>query len=140
MTFKLPHLNFDTLPPDIKRVNTQPPVILVNVPHLLTQSDSVSLLPIKPIITEEKTFEDYLWILYILGGLLLLGILAFVLFKRRQVPEEIVEEVVIKRPSHVVALEKTEWSQTGGIVEKRRNEKAPNTTYLYYQRVLRRSF
>lgn len=102
----LPNLKFDSIPSNIKQINTQPPNVIVTFPQEVGRLDSASLLPIKTIIKEEKTIEDYFWIGYVLLGILALSLLFFFLKKRNQPKEIEVEKVVIKRPPHVVALEK----------------------------------
>lgn len=70
--------------------------------------DSLDVAPIKPILTEAKNLSDYLIYLYILGGLLLLG-LGYWLFsrwtkiKQGNIKEVVEPEIII--PAHQKALE-----------------------------------
>lgn len=106
LIFQYPKMKFDSSALYREPIQTQPPVVLAKVPKMLMQSDSVSLLPIKPIIKEEKKLEDYYLMIFLLGALLLGGLLAFLYMRRNRKQEVQVEKVVIKRPAHVIALEK----------------------------------
>ncbi|MEE9439468.1 MAG: hypothetical protein V3V14_10745 [Saprospiraceae bacterium] len=80
-------------------------VIMIFPPAGLTQ-DSLAIMPIKPVMLENATWEDYIWILYTLLGLALLGFLAYFINKKINAKEEttVVEEVIVKLPAHVIAI------------------------------------
>ncbi len=83
------------------------PLIIVLPPSSLSQRDTTQALkPIKDIITEEPNMEDYMWIFYLLGGILLMGLLYNLLKDKFDSKEEIVIEETpeIKEPAHVIAL------------------------------------
>ncbi len=86
-------------------VNTNTLLLIVN-PYPVNQ-DTVQLQPIKGIIAEEKTIEDYLPALIGIGTVALLGFLVYFFYKRSQNKEEPVS-VIIKRPPFEVAMEKIE--------------------------------
>lgn len=86
-------------------INTNTLLLIVN-PYPVSQ-DTVQLQPIKGIIAEEKTIEDYLPILIGIGAVALLGFLGYFIYKRRQNKEE-PAPVIIKRPPFEVAMEKIE--------------------------------
>ncbi len=86
-------------------VNTNTLLLIVN-PYPVSQ-DTVQLQPIKGIIAEEKTIEDYLFVLIGIGIVALLGFLGYFFYKRSQNQEELAP-LVIKRPPYEVAMEKIE--------------------------------
>lgn len=82
-------------------INTDP--VLLNVIPIAV--DSMELAPIKEIIAEPITWED--WLSYLLGivGALFLGFLVFYWLKRRGKAEEFtVVKPVIKEPAHIIAF------------------------------------
>ena len=86
----------------------QSPVVYVLPPEGVQPQDTTqSFMPIADIISEEKTWEDYVWLLYLLAVLLTLA-LVFYMIRRANKPREINEIVVseIKRPAHIIGLEK----------------------------------
>ena len=88
----------------IQKYDLQAPVLLVNIPTDVVNTDTTTvLMPIADILLEKKSYLDYLWILYILGAILLLALLYF-LYQRRNTTEqiEIPEEVVL--PAHLIAI------------------------------------
>lgn len=70
--------------------------------------DSLEIEPIKPILTEAKNISDYLLYIYLIGGLLLIGI-AYWLFKKwkstEQVTNQVTEEIKVVIPAHKKALD-----------------------------------
>lgn len=86
-------------------VNTNSLLLVVN-PYPVSQ-DTVQLQPIKGIIAEEKTIEDYYPILIGIGAVGLLAFLGYFFYRRSQNKEEPVP-VVIKRPPFEIAMEKIE--------------------------------
>lgn len=79
--------------------------IFVSVPQRTAEQDSLEIMPIKDIIAEGTTWEDYKIWLYILG-LALLAWLSFVFFPRRKEEEqEIAPEPEVIIPAHIKALD-----------------------------------
>lgn len=80
--------------------------IVVLPPAGFAVSDSIQLQPIKDIMTEGITFSDYLPYLYGLGILLILGLIAFYLYrkfsKKKTIEPEIIPEIIL--PAHEKAL------------------------------------
>ncbi len=85
--------------------NTSELLVLVSPPVDKVASDSLALAPIKPIIAEPKTFEDYLP--YIIIGLIILAfaIVAYVFYRIINRKKQ-AAYITIQRPAHEVALEK----------------------------------
>lgn len=81
-------------------------LLLIVKPYPVSQ-DTVQLQPIKPIVAEPKTIEDYLSILIGVGAVVLLGFLGYFFYRRKQ-NKEAPEPVVVKRPPFEVAMEKIE--------------------------------
>lgn len=68
--------------------------------------DTIPIGDIKPILVEEKNWQDYLPILYTILGLLIVGLLGWYLFSRKKSNvEEEVEEIVEVIPAHTTALQ-----------------------------------
>ena len=86
-------------------INTNTLLLIVN-PYPVSQ-DTVQLQPIKGIIAEEKTIEDYLPVLIGIVAVALLTFLGFFLYRRSQNREE-PEPLVIRRPPYEVAMSKIE--------------------------------
>ncbi|MCH2084010.1 MAG: RDD family protein [Saprospiraceae bacterium] len=69
------------------------------------ESDTSQLAPIKPIIEEPLKFEDFMW--YLIGILLVGGLIGFLIYQSRRKNEEEEEEIIeIKRPAHEIAIDK----------------------------------
>jgi len=70
--------------------------------------DSLEIEPIKPILTEAKNISDFLLYIYLIGGLLLIGIVYW-LFKKWNgtagAEDKVVEEIKVIIPAHKKALE-----------------------------------
>lgn len=108
----------------------QSPMVLVYGPRDIVNEDTTTMiLPIKPILDEPRTFEDYLWILYTLIGLILAGALLYY-FRRKNETQEVVEKVIIKRPAHVIAFEKLELLKAASYWTKG-EEKKHHTEFTY---------
>lgn len=86
-------------------VNTNSLLLIVN-PYPVSQ-DTVQLQPIKGIIAEEKTIEDYFPVLIGIGAVVLLAFLGYFFYKRSQGQEE-PAPLVIRRPPYEVAMNKIE--------------------------------
>lgn len=80
-------------------------IVVVMFPDLGMPADSISLMPIKDIIQEGTTWEDYKIWLYVLAFILFAPLLVYFLFgkKKEQVEAEPEPEIVI--PAHVKALD-----------------------------------
>jgi len=90
-----------------RQIRTQNPVLFVLPPAGFAPQDTTeAIASIKPIITEEKTIEDYLWIAYLLGALLLFALLFYFIKKLGNEALEIEEAPVEVRPAHIIANEK----------------------------------
>ena len=81
-------------------------LLLIVKPYPVSQ-DTVQLQPIKPIVAEPKTIEDYLSVIIGIGVVALLGFLGYFFYKRKQ-NKAVPEPIVIKRPPFEVAMEKIE--------------------------------
>ncbi len=79
--------------------------LLVNFPTIVNQDTTQQILPLAPIMEEPRTWEDFIWILYILIPLLILGLVAWYIYKRNQIPEPKLT-TIIKKPAHIIALDK----------------------------------
>ena len=79
------------------------PKIMVMNADLGIPQDSISLMPIKPIIAEATTWEDYKTWLYILGFIILAPFLIKLLFRKKEV-ETIQEEKEVYIPAHIKAM------------------------------------
>lgn len=109
--------NDTTLPSESQKITVLPPA------NMMAQ-DSVSLNPIKDIIKEDANWSDYMIYIYILGALLVMGLLGYYFYKnkKKDIPIHIEEEVLII-PAHKKALnaltdldQKQLW-QSGNIKE-----------------------
>ena len=91
-----------------------------NIPIMVrgVGADSTGLAPIKSIFEEPGHWTDYIWLMAIAFGIILLGILYY-LWKNKKKEEPI--EIIIERPSDeialdkLVALEKSQLWQKGEI-------------------------
>jgi hypothetical protein len=114
--FQIPGLTVDYDNTVTRQIRTQNPVLFVLPPADFAPKDTTeTIAAIKPIITEKKTIEDYLWIAYILGALLLLGLLFYFIKKLGKEELEIEEAPIIKRPAHEIAKEKLSSLQQNKI-------------------------
>jgi len=86
----------------------QTPFIQVLPPLNITPADTTqALMPIKHILKEPKTWEDFVWIAYALAGLFTLLLIGYMIYRsKHEVIEFEEKEEVIIRPAHVVSLEK----------------------------------
>ncbi len=108
------HVEIDTnatverMPTVNKRVFVLPPSDYVH------QDTTSAIAGIKTIIDEPKTWRDYLWIAYVLLGLGLCFLAYYLIkkFKKEEVHVEKVEEVIVIRPAHEIALEKLDRLKT----------------------------
>ncbi len=81
--------------------------LIVKPPTDLIIPDSTQMIaPILPIIPEEKSWRDYMWLVYVLLVLLGIGLLLYLLLRKRNKELEPVEEVIVIRPSHEIAYER----------------------------------
>jgi len=90
----------------IETLPSAPKNITVVFPQKLLQKDSVAINPIKDILEEKANISDYLTYIYILIALVLLGGLAYYLYKKgknRPAPVESLP-VVVELPAHQKAL------------------------------------
>ena len=79
----------------------------VAVPKVAVIPDSTQIIvPILPIIEEEKNWRDWHWLIYIQIYLLAVGLFMWYLLRKRKKARMIEEEVIIVRPSHEVAFER----------------------------------
>lgn len=79
---------------------------VVKPPEVSIQDTVHYIAPIMPIISEQKTWEDWMWLVYLLLGLLLAALVIYFILRRKKRESLIEEEVIIIRPSHEVAFEK----------------------------------
>lgn len=79
--------------------------LMVNFPTIVNQDTTQQILPLAPIMEEARTWEDFIWILYILIPLLILGLVALYIYKSKQAPQPKLT-TIIKRPAHAIAIEK----------------------------------
>ncbi len=100
-----PKVTLDTIE-SINTINLKIDPLIVMPPTEFVMEDTTQVIaPLLPIIKEDKTWRDWIWIVYLLVALLVLIALAYYFWKRSQIveEEEIVEEII--RPAHEVALE-----------------------------------
>ncbi len=84
----------------------QSPLLMVTFPDEIVNPDTSSMiLPIKDILTESKSFKDYIWILYFLlfTALIFFG---FNLIKRRKSFIAPIKPIKVTLPAHVIAYER----------------------------------
>ena len=81
-------------------------------------TDSSSITPIKPIIEEPTKLIDYWPFFAGLGGLLLIGLLIYLLLKRKNKLVEVPKEPEVIRPPHEIALEKLHRLEADGLWQK----------------------
>ena len=102
-----PIVALDTTGVQANMMKLESPIISVYPPANVTNTDTTTaILPIKTIIEEDKTIEDFMWIFYSLAALVVLGVL-FYFISRPKREETIIKEKVIT-PSHTQALTKLE--------------------------------
>ncbi len=89
---------------DTSRVAKRPRVVLNVFPPDGLDENTEDIMPIKTILNEGRTWQDFKWLLYLLLALVLSALAFF--FLRRKKKEESIEEEVVVRPAHEVALEK----------------------------------
>lgn len=112
----------------VNMMKSEPVSLLVKPPEDVVNQDTTQMiLPIKTIIAEPSTWEDYLWILYACLGLAILFGLIYFFFIKKNKAEEVIERVIIKKPAHTIALEKlralrSEAYWTKGEVKKHQTE------------------
>lgn len=83
--------------------NTNSLLLIVN-PYPISQ-DTVQLQPIKGIVNEAKTIEDYLNVIIGMAVVGFIALLGYFIYRRRQ-RKETSEPVIIKRPPFEIAIEK----------------------------------
>lgn len=88
--------------------------LTVKFPQVVNQDTTKMILPIAPIIGEPRTWEDFIWILYIFIPLLLISLLLWYLKKRNEIPAPKLT-TIIKKPAHVIANEKLEVLQSQAL-------------------------
>lgn len=95
-------------------VSLETPVLFVLPPKGVAPADTTQILmPIKPILSEGKTWEDFVWLGYLLAFLLTLALVFYMIVRGRRKTEFIEEEEeIIIRPAHIVSLEKLESLKT----------------------------
>jgi len=100
-----PVLTLDTIE-SLNTINLRIDPLVVMPPTEFVMEDTTQIIaPLMPILKEDKSWRDWIWMVYLLVALLILAGIAYYFWKRSQVVEEVVEEEVI-RPAHEVALEK----------------------------------
>lgn len=103
---------------------SESPVLSVFLPPKLMKQDTIAFNPIKDIIQEEADLSDYLVYLYILGAILILGIIGYYFYNLRRKKEEVETPIAIPvLPAHEKALgalkdlDKKQLWQNGWIKE-----------------------
>lgn len=110
--FDMPNveLNLDTVGgSQYNLLPLQPSSLIVMPPTDLIIPDSTQVIaPILPIMAEEKSREDWMWLVYL--QMVLLGFCLLLLFLLRKRKKELTpaKEVVVIRPSHEIAFERLE--------------------------------
>ncbi len=84
-----------------KVIQTQPALLTVLLPSRVAQSDSLSINPIKDIIAEQKTWVDYLWIGWIIAGILALWLVWKWVKNRRK---KVIQPLINNPQAHETAL------------------------------------
>ena len=111
---RLPILTLDTAR-KMQKYDLQSPMLLVNIPLDVVNTDSTSvLMPITDILVEEKSFMDRFWFLFVLLPFLLLG---FIIYKsieyRKRIQIPIPEPV--KMPAHFIAFNQLSDLKSKGL-------------------------
>ena len=88
---------------NIRELEVSP--LFVAIPNVVNQDTTQQILPIAPILEEAKSWEDFIWILYILIPLLIIGLIVWYVIKSKQAPQPKLT-TIIKKPAHVIASEK----------------------------------
>ncbi|MCZ2102263.1 MAG: hypothetical protein LC107_12090 [Chitinophagales bacterium] len=79
------------------------PMIQVFLPESI-QSDTLMLNPIKDIMVEKANWSDYVWLLYVLGGILGVLLIIYLLKNRKHKPREVEIQIEPSIPAHEKAL------------------------------------
>jgi hypothetical protein len=90
-------------PANIQELEVSP--LFVEFPNIVNQDTTQQILPIAPIIEEPRTWEDFIWILYILIPLLIIGLLVWYIIRSKQAPQPKLT-TIIKKPAHIIASDK----------------------------------
>ncbi len=101
----------------MRQVLNQPPVIFVNIPEGMEEQE-VPLMPIKTILKEGKTWEDYKTLLYALAALFIGVLLFFISRKFKKLEEEVEEVPEVIIPAHIVALDKLKSLREAALWQK----------------------
>ena len=100
--------------PDIQAENNtqdiisgESPIIFVSLPASMMQRDSIALNPIKDILKEKATLEDYLIYIYILVGLILALAVGYYFYRLKNKNDAIVDPIPVEIfvPCHIKALQ-----------------------------------
>jgi len=88
-------------------ISGESPTIIVTLPLSMMQRDSVALNPIKDILKEKATLEDYLTYIYILLGLILALAVGYYYYRLKNKKETAVDSTPIEIivPCHIRALQ-----------------------------------
>jgi len=113
--FEIPHPEIMLRDSTIELQLLQSPLLLVSYPTDLKNPDTTEvIMPLADIITEEKNLYDYIWLLYILLGLLSIFGLRRLLRstqKKEQLPSP--EKVIL--PAHLTAFDQLDQLEQSGL-------------------------
>ena len=100
----------------MKQVLNETPYLFVNIPEGM-DTQEVPLMPIKTILKEGKTWEDYRTLLYVLAAIIIGGLLFWISrkFKKEELIEELPEVII---PAHVIANNKLKSLRDEGLWQK----------------------
>lgn len=116
--FAIPGLGVHTETPS-EVLPTSPKTIQVLWPTKLAQQDTLALNPIKDIMYEDANLSDYLVYVYIVGVLILMGLVGYYFYKRKKAEVLIVPEVVeVVLPADVKALQALESLKNAQLWQK----------------------
>lgn len=90
------------------------PYVYVLPPEGVAPQDTTQMLmPLKNILKEPKTWEDFVWLAYLLAALFTILVIAYLAYrsKYKTDEEEVIEEVII-RPAHEISIEKLDELQS----------------------------
>ncbi|MEZ5040752.1 MAG: hypothetical protein R2828_12685 [Saprospiraceae bacterium] len=104
--YMLPQIPVTFLKNDQREIARTNNLLLIVNPYPISQ-DTVQLQPIKGIVAEAKTIEDYLPVLIGLAVVVLLGLIGYFIYKRRQ-NRNAAPPVFVKPPPFEVAMKKIE--------------------------------